>query len=57
MLSGRVQGLDDLVEVTLALADEMVALAGVDADPGAHLADGSALAKYRDDGRRAGRRR
>jgi thymidine phosphorylase len=48
VLSGRVEGLDDLVEVTLALADEMVALAGVDADPGAHLADGSALEKYRE---------
>ena len=48
VLSGRVEGLDDLVEVTLALADEMVALAGVDADPGAHLANGSALAKYRE---------
>ena len=34
--------------MTLALADEMVALAGVDADPGAHLANGSALAKYRE---------
>ncbi|HTN79536.1 MAG TPA: hypothetical protein VMK16_07675, partial [Acidimicrobiales bacterium] len=48
VLSGRIAGLDDLVEVTLALADEMVALAHVDADPGAHLADGSALAKWRE---------
>jgi len=48
VLSGRIAGLDDLVEVTLALADEMVALAHVDVDPGARLADGSALAKWRE---------
>jgi thymidine phosphorylase len=48
MLSGRVEGLDDLVQVTLALADEMLALAGVSADPGAHLVDGSALGKWRE---------
>jgi thymidine phosphorylase len=38
----------DLVEVTLALAREMLALAGVPADPAAALADGRALARYRD---------
>jgi thymidine phosphorylase len=37
----------DLVEVTLALATEMLALAGVDADPAAALADGRALERYR----------
>jgi thymidine phosphorylase len=37
----------DLVEVTLALAAEMLALAGIDADPATALADGSALARYR----------
>jgi thymidine phosphorylase len=36
----------DLVEVTLALAREMVALAGLDADPAAALADGRALAVW-----------
>jgi thymidine phosphorylase len=45
-LSG--QGPADLMEVTLALAREMVRLAGVDADPAAVLADGRALARYRD---------
>ena len=48
VLSGRTQGVEDLVEVTLALADEMVALSGVGGDPGARLADGSALAKWRE---------
>ena len=48
VLAGRVEGLDDLVEVTLALADEMISLAGISADPGAHLADGSALGKWRE---------
>jgi len=38
----------DLVEITLALAREMLALAGIDADPAALLADGTALAKWRD---------
>ena len=38
---------DPLVEVTLALAKEMCALAGVDADPGKALADGSALRHWR----------
>jgi thymidine phosphorylase len=39
-------GPPDLVEVTLALAREMVALAGLDADPAAALADGRALATW-----------
>lgn len=33
----------DTIEVTLALADEMLDLAGIDADPAARLADGSAM--------------
>ena len=37
----------DLVEVTLALAGEMLRLAGIDADPAAALADGRALERYR----------
>ncbi len=37
----------DLVEVTLALAAEMLRLAGIDADPAAALADGRALKSYR----------
>jgi thymidine phosphorylase len=45
-LSG--QGPADLVEVTLALAREMVRLAGLDTDPAAVLASGAALARYRD---------
>jgi thymidine phosphorylase len=45
-LSGH--GPPDLVEVTLALAAQMLRLAGVAADPGAALADGRALARYRD---------
>jgi thymidine phosphorylase len=40
-------GPDDLVTVTLALAREMLALAGIEADPHAALADGRAHAKYR----------
>lgn len=36
----------DVVEVTLALAREMLSLAGIDADPEAALADGSALRKW-----------
>jgi thymidine phosphorylase len=40
-------GPDDLVAVTLALAREMLALAGIEADPARALADGRALAKYR----------
>jgi thymidine phosphorylase len=42
------QGPPDLVEVTLALAREMLALAGIEADPAAALADGSALTRYRE---------
>jgi thymidine phosphorylase len=38
----------DLVEVTLALAREMLALAGLPGDPAAALADGRALAKFRE---------
>jgi thymidine phosphorylase len=41
-------GPDDLTEVTLALAREMLALAGLRADPASALADGRALARYRD---------
>ena len=41
------QGPPDLMEVTLALAREMLALAGIDADPVAAIADGRALAAYR----------
>jgi thymidine phosphorylase len=43
-LCGR--GPDNLREVTLALAVEMLAAAGVDADPAAALDDGSALAVW-----------
>jgi thymidine phosphorylase len=43
----RGEGPPDLVEVTLALAREMLTLAGIDADPAAALADGSALDRYR----------
>jgi thymidine phosphorylase len=43
----RGAGPADLVEVTLALAREMLALAGIDADPAEALADGRALARYR----------
>jgi thymidine phosphorylase len=43
----RGEGPADLVEVTLALAREMLALAGIDADPGAALTDGRALERYR----------
>jgi len=42
------QGPPDLAEVVLALAREMLALAGIEADPAAALADGSALTRYRD---------
>ncbi|HUZ35812.1 MAG TPA: thymidine phosphorylase [Streptosporangiaceae bacterium] len=41
------QGPADLTEVVLALAREMLALAGIDADPAAALADGRALTRYR----------
>jgi thymidine phosphorylase len=43
----RGEGPPDLVEVTLALAREMLALAGIDADPAAALAGGRALDRYR----------
>ncbi|MFP3900206.1 MAG: thymidine phosphorylase [Acidimicrobiia bacterium] len=39
-------GPPDVVDVTLALAREMVALAGLDTDPAAVLADGRALAAW-----------
>ncbi|RMH81820.1 MAG: thymidine phosphorylase [Actinomyces sp.] len=39
-------GPDDLVEVTLALAREMLVLAGLDADPAAVLASGAARAVF-----------
>jgi thymidine phosphorylase len=41
------QGPPDLMEVTFALAAQMLALAGIDADPAAAVADGRALAAYR----------
>jgi thymidine phosphorylase len=44
----RGQGPADLVEVTLALAADMLRLAGLSADPAAALADGSALERYRE---------
>jgi thymidine phosphorylase len=44
----RGHGPADLVEVTLALAAEMVRLAGLSADPATALADGSALDRYRE---------
>jgi len=43
----RGEGPPDLMEVTLALARQMLALAGLDADPAAAIADGRALAAYR----------
>jgi thymidine phosphorylase len=43
----RGHGPPDLAEVTLTLAREMLALAGLDADPAAALADGRALDRYR----------
>jgi thymidine phosphorylase len=43
----RGEGPADLVEVTLALAAEMLRLAGIEADPAAALADGRALEHYR----------
>ena len=55
----RGAGPADLVQVTLALAAEMLRLAGIDADPAAALADGRALDRYRamiaGTGRRPGR--
>jgi thymidine phosphorylase len=41
-------GPPDLMEVTLALAREMLALAGIDADPAAAIKDGRALAAYKE---------
>jgi thymidine phosphorylase len=41
------EGPPDLMEVTLALAAQMLSLAGLDADPAAAIADGRALAAYR----------
>jgi thymidine phosphorylase len=43
----RGEGPDDLMEVTLALAKEMLELAGIDKDPSETIADGSALDKWR----------
>jgi thymidine phosphorylase len=43
----RGDGPPDLVAVVLALAREMLSLAGVDADPAAALADGRALERWR----------
>jgi thymidine phosphorylase len=43
----RGEGPPDLVEVTLALAREMLRLAGIDADPAAALAGGRALDTWR----------
>ncbi|HEY8057211.1 MAG TPA: thymidine phosphorylase, partial [Acidimicrobiales bacterium] len=40
-------GPEDLVEVTLALAREMVELAGLDVDPAVALADGRAMDRWR----------
>ncbi len=42
----RGHGPPDLVEVTLALAAEMLTLAGITADPAAALADGRAMDRY-----------
>ena len=43
----RGNGPPDLVEVTVALAEQMLRLAGLAADPAAALADGRALERYR----------
>jgi thymidine phosphorylase len=40
-------GPSDLVEITLALAREMLELAGIDADPAVALADGRAMDRWR----------
>jgi len=47
VLALRGHGPPDLMQVTLALAAEMLRLAGIDADPAAAIADGRALAAYR----------
>lgn len=47
-------GPDDVVEVTLALAAEMLSLAGVEEDPSAALRDGSALERWNEMVRRQG---
>jgi thymidine phosphorylase len=47
VLSGEHKS-SDLVVLTLALAHEMLELAGIDADPAAALHDGSALRRYRE---------
>jgi thymidine phosphorylase len=44
--SMRGNGPDDLMEVTFALAEEMLSLAGIDADPAATIAEGRALTKW-----------
>ena len=54
MLAGG--GPADVVEVTLALAREMLALAGLDADPADALADGRAMDRWRAMVARPGRR-
>ena len=46
VLSGRNDS-RDLIEITLALAREMLGLAGIEADPAVALRDGSALERYR----------
>ena len=47
VLSGEHES-SDLVALTLALAREMLELAGIDADPAKALRDGSALRRYRE---------
>ena len=49
-------GPPDVVEVTLALAREMLELAGIDADPAEALRDGRAMDRWRRMVRRPGRR-
>ena len=47
VLEGKHSG-SDLVQLTLALAREMLELAGIDTDPAEALRDGRALARYRE---------
>jgi thymidine phosphorylase len=47
VLSGEHES-SDLVKLTLALAQEMLDLAGIDSDPARALRDGSALRRYRE---------